>query len=324
MDFIREILAFERWLYTNHLPPISQLIWYKLFMLCNGAGWPEWVVVENAALMAQIHLSNKASFIGYRDKLLECELIEYQKGRKGSPNRYKMCSLIGEENRYELKPQMIPKTALQAIPESIPDANRYELEPQAIPETVLQTVPKPIPQIIPKPALLYKDKYKENKNLFIVVDDNSTDRYELEPQIIPETVPQNSQNSVTSVIDQYGGVIQHVQAHYHKLMGNMLSPTAYMEIADFLNSGVESQLMCRAIDISIDANVRNWAYAKKVINTCISQDILTLVQYETHEANRKALKMRTNGGVNSYAGNGSHYQFDKSNNPYQNIRSGKL
>ena len=94
MDFIREINAFEQWLRTNYLPPFSQLLWYKLFMLCNSAGWPEWFAVENLDLMGLIKLKNEKSFIEYRDKLLEAGLIDYIKGKKGSPNRYKLNSLL--------------------------------------------------------------------------------------------------------------------------------------------------------------------------------------------------------------------------------------
>jgi len=63
-------------------------------MLCNGAGWPEWLVVENVELMALLKTRNEKSFIGYRDKLIEVGLIEFKKGKKGSPSRYKMNSLL--------------------------------------------------------------------------------------------------------------------------------------------------------------------------------------------------------------------------------------
>jgi len=160
IDFIREILAFERWLRTNHLPATSQLLWYKLFMLCNSAGWAEWVVVENAALMAQIHLGNKASFIRYRDNLLESGLIEYRKGRKGHPNQYKLHSVIEKINGNELQ----PKTASQI--------NGCNLKPQTVPQNIqfqfetpndTPTRPQTIPKTIPEPAPLYKYKQDEKE-----------------------------------------------------------------------------------------------------------------------------------------------------------------
>ena len=112
MDFIREINAFERWLRTNYLPLASQMLWYKLFMLSNSAGWPEWVVVPNAELMALIQIENKNTFIAYRDKLIDAGLIEYQKGKKGSPNRYKLKSLLGavRQPAAYAQPATPPKT----------------------------------------------------------------------------------------------------------------------------------------------------------------------------------------------------------------------
>jgi len=77
MNYIQEINVFERWLETNYLPSSSQLLWYKLIMLCNRCGWAEWVTVDNRKLMG----------------LIEAGMIEFQKGKKGSPNRYKLISL---------------------------------------------------------------------------------------------------------------------------------------------------------------------------------------------------------------------------------------
>ena len=65
MSYIDLINAFERWLETNYLPSSSQLLWYKLISFFNKCGWSEWVLVE-------------------------AKLFEYKKGKKGSPNQYKI------------------------------------------------------------------------------------------------------------------------------------------------------------------------------------------------------------------------------------------
>ena len=90
MNYIAEINAFERWLETNYLPISSQLLWYKLMSLCNRCSWPEWVTVDNLRLMAAMQMSREATFIKVRDELIKAGLIEYQKGKKGSPNKYKI------------------------------------------------------------------------------------------------------------------------------------------------------------------------------------------------------------------------------------------
>ena len=99
MDFIKEYLAFEKWLKINYLPSLSQLLWHKLFGLFNMSGWAEWVTVSNTDLMAMIQVKREATFIELRNHLIRAGLIEYRKGKKGSPNQYRyisICTFTGE------------------------------------------------------------------------------------------------------------------------------------------------------------------------------------------------------------------------------------
>ncbi len=93
MTYIDLINAFEKWLETNYLPNLTQLLWYKLIALFNKAGWSEWVTVDNYRLMALLDVKREATFISHRDKLIKAGLFEYQKGKKGSPNKYKICTV---------------------------------------------------------------------------------------------------------------------------------------------------------------------------------------------------------------------------------------
>lgn len=90
MNYIELINAFERWLEFNYLPISSQLLWYKLIVLFNKSGWSEWVTVDNQRLMALMQMKREATFIECRDKLIVAGLFEFQKGKKGFPNRYKI------------------------------------------------------------------------------------------------------------------------------------------------------------------------------------------------------------------------------------------
>lgn len=42
--------------------------------------------------MALLDIRREATFISYRDKLIEAGLFKYEKGKKGSPNKYKICT----------------------------------------------------------------------------------------------------------------------------------------------------------------------------------------------------------------------------------------
>lgn len=103
MTYIELINAFETWLETNYLPSKAQLLWYKLIRLFNKAMWSEWITVDNYRLMALLDVKREATFISYRDKLIEAGLFEYRKGKKGSPNKYKICTVNFESTNSSIK-----------------------------------------------------------------------------------------------------------------------------------------------------------------------------------------------------------------------------
>ena len=88
MNYIAEINAFEQWLELHYLPISSQLLWYKLMSIANRSGWSEWVSVDNLRLMAAMQMGREATMIKARDELIKAGLIKYQKGKKGTPNKY--------------------------------------------------------------------------------------------------------------------------------------------------------------------------------------------------------------------------------------------
>lgn len=103
MTYIDLIKAFEKWLETNYLPSMAQLLWYKLVSLFNKAMWSEWIIVDNYRLMALLDIKREATFISYRDKLIEAGLFEYKKGKKGSPNKYKICTVNFESENNSIE-----------------------------------------------------------------------------------------------------------------------------------------------------------------------------------------------------------------------------
>lgn len=92
MSYIELINAFEQWLETNYLQNDAQLLWYKIIALFNKANWCEWIQVDNQRLMAKLQIKREATFIEYRNKLIESKLFYFKKGKKGFPNQYKICT----------------------------------------------------------------------------------------------------------------------------------------------------------------------------------------------------------------------------------------
>lgn len=146
MDYIREINAFERWCENNRLPIPAQMLWYKLMQRFNRNGWCEWVSVDNLTLMAAMQMSREATFIQVRNELIKAGLIEYQKGKKGSPNRYRMLPFC-EKNTFKNEVQSEVQTVVQSVVEN---------EVQTVGETVdiykhkTKDIKKSIPDGIPE------------------------------------------------------------------------------------------------------------------------------------------------------------------------------
>lgn len=128
MNYLKEILAFEGWCETHYLPISSQLLWYKLMYKCNQNGWSEWVTVDNLKLMAAMQMGREATLIKARDELIKAGLIEYKKGKKGTPNRYRMVSL--EKNTFKNVVQSEVKSVVQSevypVVESVDRKNKQK------------------------------------------------------------------------------------------------------------------------------------------------------------------------------------------------------
>lgn len=114
MNYIAEINAFEQWLETHTLPITAQLLWYKLMAFNNKTLWSEWMQVDNLRLMAALQMGREATLIKARGDLIKAGLIEYQKGKKGSPNRYHMISLT-DGNTFRSVVQSVGQTEVQSV-----------------------------------------------------------------------------------------------------------------------------------------------------------------------------------------------------------------
>lgn len=72
-------------------------LWYRYHhhskqYINNMAGWCEWIQVDNQRVMSRCQMSREATLVENRNKLIDAGLIEFQRGKKGSPNKYKICT----------------------------------------------------------------------------------------------------------------------------------------------------------------------------------------------------------------------------------------
>ncbi len=96
VNFISEVTSFHRLTKTTHFSNNAQLLWYKLFLLWNEAGFPDWLQVDNLRLMAMIQVRSKNALFRARSELLEAGLLIYKRGGPGHPNTYQF-TLVGNK-----------------------------------------------------------------------------------------------------------------------------------------------------------------------------------------------------------------------------------
>lgn len=118
MNYILLLKAYEQWTETNYLSGNAELLWYKLVSLWNKSGWKEWISVENQKLMSMLRMKNEHSFIRSRQLLVDAGLLEYQRGRKGSPGRYRMIteSFAFQADEEISEPNCTDKTPVEKDP----------------------------------------------------------------------------------------------------------------------------------------------------------------------------------------------------------------
>jgi hypothetical protein len=78
---------------------------YKLIHIFNRCGWAEWVSVDTLRLMSATQIKSEKTFRLNRDKLIEADLIEYRRGKKEFPSRYKISEKVLNdfETKYKAK-----------------------------------------------------------------------------------------------------------------------------------------------------------------------------------------------------------------------------
>lgn len=103
----------------NYLAPQARVLYYKFLALFNAYGWPEWITVGNPQLVAEAQIGNEKTTLLHRDKLISAGLLDYQKGRKGAPNKYRLNTgpfIVKNTAKSTVKATVNPTVKATAIP----------------------------------------------------------------------------------------------------------------------------------------------------------------------------------------------------------------
>lgn len=90
MTYLDLLNSFHQWQKSNYLPGNARLLYYGLLAIFNEARWPEQVQIDNFRLMSMLDTRTERVAIAARDSLVAAGLIEYSRGKKRSPNTYRL------------------------------------------------------------------------------------------------------------------------------------------------------------------------------------------------------------------------------------------
>jgi hypothetical protein len=107
MNYLAEILAFNRWREVNPLPASAIALWHELMAVCNKAGWQQVFTTPNGTLQAACGLSRR-EFDRARQILIENDRIKYKKSER-----------VNQAGRYELLPFPIVQNVQQNVQQKV-------------------------------------------------------------------------------------------------------------------------------------------------------------------------------------------------------------
>ncbi|MDY4975859.1 MAG: hypothetical protein SO147_03045 [Clostridia bacterium] len=122
MNYLQEILAFQRFNQVKGLSSGQISLWYAMMAAYNRAGWKKFFTVPSGVLMTDAGLG-ESGMRRTREGLIKLGLLEHQKARyQGDLPRYRMISpreLLqeeGVEERAEGSPEESPEVGTEVSP----------------------------------------------------------------------------------------------------------------------------------------------------------------------------------------------------------------
>ena len=122
--------------------------------------------------------------------------------------------------------------------------------------------------------------YSKNSKCHLPYSKNSQDKEEEEEEEedkdnIPPTPQKGGDDDVEKIVLAYEGAIGAIPRY------------VVDEAMSFVHGGMETALVCRAIQISAENNARRWSYAAAILRNCENKGVLTLRQFEAESRERK-------------------------------------
>ena len=123
MNYLKELCGFERRMRRQPLPMAAQLLWHKLMDFDNRLFWQEWFSIDNDRLAELLGAAKSTTLIA-RDQLAEAGYIEFQRGTKKRPSKYRMISITALEAPASILDRSEPQ-GIEEYSEEVDDPARY-------------------------------------------------------------------------------------------------------------------------------------------------------------------------------------------------------
>lgn len=89
-EYIIRLGAFNQLCGEKKIKSATQILMFKLLDEFFRIGWREWLEMGNKPLLAAVGCRSQATLCSARAELMALGLIEYARGWRGSPGRYRL------------------------------------------------------------------------------------------------------------------------------------------------------------------------------------------------------------------------------------------
>ncbi|MBU9695220.1 hypothetical protein KSL82_04825 [Limosilactobacillus portuensis] len=90
MNYLKQIIAFDKWEELHPLSDKAYRLWLKLMAIANASGWDEWLSVPLLKLKSELHTSSDQTIMNARNSLVQAGRIEVRKGKHGKSAGYRL------------------------------------------------------------------------------------------------------------------------------------------------------------------------------------------------------------------------------------------
>lgn len=128
MNYLKEIVGFERLAELKSLGAPERVVWYALMSIANTLGWPETFNVPNVTMQSKTGLSRNDVYIA-RNKLSQKGFIEYRASTGNKAPNYSLISTINTQTDTQTDTQTQHKPIHKPIHKPVPYSKQNETKP---------------------------------------------------------------------------------------------------------------------------------------------------------------------------------------------------